>query len=410
MADPDVLRLTLEYLPLSFSRRHGDPSRPWNAFSIDVKKADGSSKKYYEGNWRDIFQNWEALALSYPGFIHSMIAKFVNASTLDGYNPYRITSEGIDWEVVEPDDPWSYIGYWGDHQIIYLQKLLEISHRYFPNHLNTLLSENIFVYANVPYRIKSFDAIIANPKDTITFDTHLEKRIEEQVKETGADGKIVFCNTGKPLRATLAEKLLLTLLTKLSNFVPDAGIWLNTQRPEWNDANNALVGNGVSMVTLYYMQRYVVFLQSLFDSASPNFALNSPVCDFLLEINTLLQSNLPYAHKPFSPPQRFQFVKAVGKAGEKYRNAVYGNFMFEKIYCPTKTVNAFLNCVLQFIDGTIKNNKRSDGLYHAYNLLHVSETEIEVSRLYEMLEGQVAVLSSGVLSAEEALSVLDALK
>ena len=31
---------------------------------------------------------------------------------------------------------------------------------------------------------------------------------------------------------------------------------MNTQRPEWNDANNALVGNGVSMVTLCYMRRY----------------------------------------------------------------------------------------------------------------------------------------------------------
>jgi hypothetical protein len=35
----------------------------------------------------------------------------------------------------------------------------------------------------------------------------------------------------------------------MSNFIPEGGIWMNTQRPEWNDANNALVGNGVSMVT-----------------------------------------------------------------------------------------------------------------------------------------------------------------
>jgi hypothetical protein len=48
-----------------------------------------------------------------------VIAKFVNASTIDGYNPYRITKEGIDWEVEEPEDPWSYIGYWGDHQVIF---------------------------------------------------------------------------------------------------------------------------------------------------------------------------------------------------------------------------------------------------------------------------------------------------
>ncbi|MFZ0390853.1 MAG: hypothetical protein WAN36_10385, partial [Calditrichia bacterium] len=34
--DPDFERLCREYLPLTFSRRHGDPTRPWNNFSIDI--------------------------------------------------------------------------------------------------------------------------------------------------------------------------------------------------------------------------------------------------------------------------------------------------------------------------------------------------------------------------------------
>ena len=40
----DIIRLSYEYLPLMFSRRHGDPSRPWNQFSINLKQADGSPK------------------------------------------------------------------------------------------------------------------------------------------------------------------------------------------------------------------------------------------------------------------------------------------------------------------------------------------------------------------------------
>ncbi|MGB5592294.1 MAG: hypothetical protein WBN31_15210, partial [Gammaproteobacteria bacterium] len=124
--DPQLIRLAHEYLPITFGRRHGDPSRPWNQFAIRLTDDQGHRLLTYQGNWRDIFQNWEALLLSYPEFIENVIAKFVNASTADGYNPYRITNEGIDWEVEEPDDPWSYIGYWGDHQIIYLQKLLEL--------------------------------------------------------------------------------------------------------------------------------------------------------------------------------------------------------------------------------------------------------------------------------------------
>ena len=124
--DSDFKRLCLEYMPLKFSRRHGDPSRPWNKFSINTRsEVDGSKILDYQGNWRDIFQNWEALAHAYPEFIESMIHKFLNASTFDGYNPYRVTKDGFDWEAIEADDPWSYIGYWGDHQIIYLLKFLE---------------------------------------------------------------------------------------------------------------------------------------------------------------------------------------------------------------------------------------------------------------------------------------------
>ena len=126
--DPSLRRLCREYLPLTLGRRHGDPSRPWNRFEIRTRNEHGDQLFYYEGNWRDIFQNWEALGYSYPLTWESMASKFLNATTMDGYNPYRITSEGIDWEVSDPEDPWSFIGYWNDHQIIYLLKLLEHLH------------------------------------------------------------------------------------------------------------------------------------------------------------------------------------------------------------------------------------------------------------------------------------------
>ena len=59
------------------------------------------------------------------------------------------------------------------------------------------------------------------------------------------------------------EKILATVLAKVSNLIPEGGIWMNTQRPEWNDANNALVGNGVSMVTLYYLRRFLSFFEEV---------------------------------------------------------------------------------------------------------------------------------------------------
>lgn len=269
-ADVQLTRLGFEYLPITFGRRHGDPSRPWNQFAIKLKDEEGDRLLSYQGNWRDIFQNWEALTFSYPEFVESVIAKFVNASTIDGYNPYRITKEGIDWEVEEPDDPWSFIGYWGDHQIIYLLKLLELSDKFHPSKLAELLHKPVFSYANVPYRIKGFDDIIKNAKDTVVFDEELAVTIDKRVAQMGADGKLVMNAEGEVYQVNLLEKLLVPLLSKLSNLVIDGGIWMNTQRPEWNDANNALVGQGISMVTLYYIRRYINFMKAMLANNSGN--------------------------------------------------------------------------------------------------------------------------------------------
>ena len=87
--DVDLWRLSMEYLPLTFSRRHGDPSRPWNMFAIKVQNEEGNQILDYQGNWRDIFQNWEALALSFPEYIESFVAKFV-------FGPSKIE----DWDAV----------------------------------------------------------------------------------------------------------------------------------------------------------------------------------------------------------------------------------------------------------------------------------------------------------------------
>ncbi|MEZ4651650.1 MAG: hypothetical protein R3E97_23180 [Candidatus Eisenbacteria bacterium] len=93
--DRDLIRLALEYLPLYFGRRHGDPSRPRNLFEVRMMGSDGGQILHYEGNWRDIFQNWDALSLSFPRFLPSFIAKFVNASTVDGFQPLSALSRGL---------------------------------------------------------------------------------------------------------------------------------------------------------------------------------------------------------------------------------------------------------------------------------------------------------------------------
>ncbi|MCA9619821.1 MAG: hypothetical protein KC731_12430, partial [Myxococcales bacterium] len=412
-ADPDLVRLAYEYLPLTFSRRHGDPSRPWNRFTIRLRDDAGRPSFAYEGNWRDIFQNWEALSWSFPGFIESVIAKFVNASTVDGFNPYRITREGIDWEVPDPEDPWSNIGYWGDHQTIYLLKLLETSRRFHPEALDALLSARIFSYADVPYRLVSYDELLADPHDTIRFDEAMHAEIEARVATLGSDAKLVRDPSGAVLHVNLLEKLVVCLLARLSNFVPGGGIWMNTQRPEWNDANNALVGYGVSMVTLCYLRRFVVFLGELLgDMRDGEVELSGAVARWLDAIVAALTEEASCLDSDgLDDLRRRRVIDRLGRAYSAYRAEAYERGLGEPEMRPRAKVRDLIGIAERWLDHSIRASRRPDGLYHAYNLLAVSPEgdDARVDHLYEMLEGQVAVLSSGLLSAEESLSVIEAL-
>lgn len=413
VGDPDLTRLCYEYLPIYFSRRHGDPSRPWNLFDIRLKNARGNRLLAYQGNWRDIFQNWEALCLSFPGFLPGIIAKFLNASTADGFNPYRITNDGIDWEVPDEDDPWSNIGYWGDHQIIYLLKLLESANAHYPGELDGLMDREVFSYADVPYTIKPYEQILKNPHDTIVYDKARAKRVAERVRATGADGRLLADGDGGVFHVSLAEKLIVPALSKLSNLVVDGGIWLNTQRPEWNDANNALVGHGLSMVTLYYLRRYLAFCGGLFGKVEgETLRISSGVVEWLEGVLRVLESERGILkNETIGDVDRKRLLDALGMAFGEYRQSLYAQGLAGKTDVPCDRIVKLIDLAAEYVDHSIRANRRTDGLYHAYNLMDLSATgdAVSVRHLYEMLEGQVAALSSGVLTTQEVLGVLEAL-
>jgi hypothetical protein len=411
--DAQLARLCTEYLPLTFSRRHGDPSRPWNRFSIETRRADGSRVLSYEGNWRDIFQNWETLSVSFPGFLEGIIAKFLDASTLDGYNPYRITRAGIDWEVHDPKDPWSFIGYWGDHQVVYLLKLLELSRAHRPAWLGEVLSTRRFAYANVPYRLKGYADLLRNPHESIDFDDELAARIDARVAAVGADGKLVQDGEGRVRLANLTEKLLVMLLAKLSHFIPEAGIWMNTQRPEWNDANNALVGHGVSLVTLCHIRRFLDFALELYEGAEVDaIPVASEVAALARSVAATLGEHEHALRGVLDDRTRKAVLDGVGRAGEAFRKTVYSAPQGgEEVPVERAELLELFRIALRWVDHSLRANRRDDGLYHSYNLIaSIDDEALSIDTMYEMLEGQVAVLGSGLLGAEEAADLLDALR
>jgi hypothetical protein len=411
--DPDLQRLVRECLPLTFSRRHGDPSRPWNRFAIRVEDKQGRPLLGYQGNWRDIFQNWEALLHAFPEHFEGVIFRFLNATSADGYNPYRLTHEGFEWESPEPHSPWSNIGYWGDHQIIYLLRLLEGSQRFHPDALNRLLAADLFVFADIPYRIRSYSDMLGDPRQTIDFDRDREELIEQRVATEGADGRLLRDATGSIAKVNLFEKLLQPLVAKLAAFVPAGGIWMNTQRPEWNDANNALVGYGVSVVTLGYCHRYLQFLVQWWESLPASTLSLSVELVELLQAQSAIFATLA-EEDGTSDAARAKVMAELGAAVSAYRETLYTRSLSGKrTPLALDEVLTYLRRARKAVATSLRANRRSDGLYHSYNLLHWENPQadrIALRHLDVMLEGQVSILSAELLAPAEAAEVCQALR
>jgi hypothetical protein len=264
----------------------------------------------------------------------------------------------------------------------------------------------------VPYRIKPYADLQENPYNAIDFNWDLHREIETRVQAHGTDGRLIQTGNGQVLHVTLAEKLLTLLLAKLVNFVPEGGIWMSTQRPEWNDANNALVGKGLSVVTLCYLRRTIVFCKELLGQSGLDTVqvhaelqkLYSQIFQILNEFQTILKGS-------FSDERRRAMMDALGQAGSDYRWDYYSHGLSgEYAQLPVSELVTFLELAQQYIEHTLSANRRSDNLYHAYNILHFGRGTASISHLYEMLEGQVAILSSGMLSGEESLRLLESLR
>ncbi|HAJ37061.1 MAG TPA: hypothetical protein DCL15_15375, partial [Chloroflexi bacterium] len=270
-------------------------------------------------------------------------ARFLNATTADGYNPYRVTRAGIEWETPEPDNPWANIGYWSDHQIIYLQKLLEISNHFHPNLLKELLNQRIYSHADIPYRIRTYAQLLENPYATIDYDWEHANSVAARVAEIGSDGKLVVDGDGRIFHVTLAEKLLLLILVKLTNLVPEGGVWMNTQRPEWNDANNALVGKGLSVVTAAYLRRMLCFCQQLLAQGPATLELTEAVRELLATVSAIFSVHEDALATGFDNTRRRAIMDELGQAGSDYRARIYhAGAAGELTATPAEEVVAFL--------------------------------------------------------------------
>jgi hypothetical protein len=260
----------------------------------------------------------------------------------------------------------------------------------------------------VPYVLAGHDAMLADPRATISYDDDRARRVATRVERLGADGRLVEAD-GQLVRVTMVEKLLVPALAKLSSYVAGGGIWMNTQRPEWNDANNALAGYGLSMVTLYHLERYLSFLDGALVGRSAPVQLTRQVARWLGEVTDVLRSH-DADTAVVDPGPRRQLLDALGRAGESYRAAVAGGFDRQVLVVEATAVQDLLDTARTHLRASIVAARREDGLYHAYNLVSFpSPDAAEVEHLPVMLEGQVAVLGTSELEPAQAAALVEAM-
>ena len=186
---------------------------------------------------------------------------------------------------------------------------------------------------------------------------------------------------------------------------------MNTRRPEWNDANNALVGYGLSMVTLCYLRRFLVLLAALLENdKAGEYSISSEVYSLFAAVEKVLMKFTFMLDAAVGKQDRKAFMDEMGHSCAQYRERVYAGFSGDKTVLEKPAILALIDIAKNYLDHSIGHNQRDDGLFHAYNLLHVDADGYGVENLYEMLEGQVAVLSSGYLDEQQSLQLLTALR
>jgi hypothetical protein len=143
--------------------------------------------------------------------------------------------------------------------------------------------------------------------------------------------------------------------------------------------------------------------------ADAEFSVAAPVAQLLRAIHSVLSGH-EAAAACGQPGDRRALLDQLGEAGTRYREQVYAGDWTRFVCLPAAEITAFLGAALEWADLTIHGNRRDDGLYHAYNLLALEDGAARIRHLDPMLEGQVAVLSSGLLSPEETSRLLDCLR
>lgn len=429
-----------------YSRKHGDPERDYNYFTVSAEFFTQGN-----GNFRDINQNRRCDVFFAPFVANENIKMFYGLIQLDGYNPLAIEKityavdkddaieilkdisnekkEALLDYICKPFTPGSLYkkieeslednvavstlfnkvidiaknqvnssfgeGYWTDHWTYNLD-LIENYLEIYPEKEEELLFEKEYTYflsqININPRHKRYTKTKNGIRQYFSLD-------EDNRRETSE--KLVRDNYGKGevVKSTLLEKLILLCATKFSTL--DAygmGVEMEGGKPGWYDALNGLPGIfGSSMAESYELARNLDFTIKMLRKYPYNISILKDLSQFIKDISTAVEEE---KDSIFNDMEVISFWNKINDAKEKYRSNVYSGISGDRVSVDGKELANNLEDYYRVVEkGIEKACSLEDGIcptYFAYEVRDYEELEdgimpkhFEIIKMPLFLEGPV---------------------
>ena len=423
-----------------YSRKHGDPERDYNYFTID-----GGYYSQGNGNFRDVCQNRRNDVFFCPGLKDYNIRYFVSLMQLDGYNPLEIrpatfrVKKGLMGKALsvlqdacdsavcgsilensfKPGELFRAIencgaklkknpkelaeellplceeqieagaleGYWSDHWD-YLMDLIENYVSVWPDKIDELLASD-------GYRFYDSDMQVRPRSETYVLDggrvcqyESMKRSAEKAAEEGFVPGATNWKRNedGSYAEVGFAAKLFTLVLNKFSTLDSyGMGIEMEGGKPGWNDALNGLPAMfASSMPETYELRRLAGFLRE--HAGKTDLRLPVEVADYYEAVAGLLKKYpMPLAaeteEKGNEGNADFEYWDLCAKAREDYRNTVYKSLSGRMKTIPAGEAAEFLNTVIARLDAGIeKAVKLFDGRIPTYFTFEPTAYDEHVNR------------------------------
>lgn len=376
-----------------YSRKHGDPEREYNYFSL--------GREYYaqgNGNFRDVNQNRRSDVLFFPELGAENIHTFFDLIQTDGYNPLVITpstyhlapdareaftarypqAEALlskdftpgalamaaeDWGMSRADaqaftaqvicasqsEPNADFGegYWCDHWTYNLD-LIESYLSVYPEKKDQLLFDEP--------RYRWYDTrVLVNPRPKRYCVTENGLRQYHALDEHAKQPRDKWMQTadGTDARSTLVEKLVLLCAIKSSTLdAAGMGVEMEGGRPGWYDALNGLPGIlGSSMAESCELARLLAFTAGALEDREGSVSLFAEVAGLVADVSRALLSG----QDPFLRWDRLNRIR------EDYRSRTRLGYQGARREVPCQTLAAALREMEKMVLAGIEKAKAMHG-------------------------------------------------